>query len=178
MNHLATLCAMTGEADRVVLLYRAEGKERVVEFEAINRPSVVSAILCDYAQVREGLLFVSSGGITRLLRQTVPAQLGALYLAVLIEVPPDALDLKHEVSARIRSVYGGQEIVSVSAALNPPSRPGASYEQGESAVIPLALPLPGHAELPEYGPYDVTVSVDGEPPARLTFYLREPALKR
>jgi glutamate-5-semialdehyde dehydrogenase len=37
---------------------------------------VTTAMLADFAQVREGLLFVSSGGITRCYREQLPAPLG------------------------------------------------------------------------------------------------------
>ena len=37
---------------------------------------VTTAMLSDFAQVREGLLFVSSGGITRCYREQLPAPLG------------------------------------------------------------------------------------------------------
>lgn len=48
---------------------------------------LASAILCDFAQVREGLLFVSGGGITRIWRETFPAAAG-VSLALVFEAHP------------------------------------------------------------------------------------------
>jgi len=35
-----------------------------------------AALLCDFAEVREGLLFVVAGGITRVARASLPDRLG------------------------------------------------------------------------------------------------------
>ena len=48
----------------------------------LHRPEVgamelTTALLCDHVQVREGLLFIVAGGITRLRRPSYPAALGA-----------------------------------------------------------------------------------------------------
>ena len=44
------------------------------------------ATLCDFAQVREGLLFVSSAGITRVYRESFPAPIGVMLALVLGDV--------------------------------------------------------------------------------------------
>ncbi len=48
----------------------------------VDRDRVIG--LCDHVQVRDGLLFIVAGGITRLRRPSYPATLGA-GLAVVIE---------------------------------------------------------------------------------------------
>ena len=46
---------------------------------------ITTAVLADFAQVREGLLFVSSGGVTRCYRDQLPAPLG-VFLATVLEL--------------------------------------------------------------------------------------------
>src|SRR6476620_11747367 len=46
---------------------------------------VTTAMLADFAQVREGLLFVASGGVTRCYRDALPAPLG-VYLGTVLEL--------------------------------------------------------------------------------------------
>jgi hypothetical protein len=46
---------------------------------------ISNAMLADFAQVREGLLFVSSGGVTRCFRDQLPAPLG-VFLATVLEL--------------------------------------------------------------------------------------------
>ena len=56
-----------------------------------------AAIICDAASVREGLLHVLGGGITRIWRQDLPAALG-VALAVIVDLPPDVMFDPHEVT--------------------------------------------------------------------------------
>ena len=46
---------------------------------------ITTAMLADFAQVREGLLFVASGGVTRCYRDQLPAPLG-VFLATVLEL--------------------------------------------------------------------------------------------
>lgn len=46
---------------------------------------ITTAMLADFAQVRDGLLFVSSGGVTRSYRDSVPAPLN-VFLAIMLEL--------------------------------------------------------------------------------------------
>ena len=57
---------------------------------------VTTAMLADFAQVREGLLFVSSGGITRCYREQLPAPLG-VHLAIVLELDRLEAERPHEV---------------------------------------------------------------------------------
>ena len=45
-----------------------------------------TAVLCDFAQVRDRLLFVASGAVSRLYRRELPSPLG-LMVGLVIEVP-------------------------------------------------------------------------------------------
>ena len=65
------------------------------------------ATLCDFAQVREGLLFVSGGGITRANRSAFPADLG-LMLALSVEVSEAELSEPLEIRVRVENEDGEQ----------------------------------------------------------------------
>src|SRR6056297_1731064 len=53
-------------------------------------------ILCDFAQVRDGLLFVQSGGLTRLRAGRLPATFRC-HVATLVYLPPDEAAAAHHV---------------------------------------------------------------------------------
>ena len=68
---------------------------------------VTTAMLADFAQVREGLLFVSSGGITRCYREQLPAPLG-VHLAIVLELDRLEAERPHEVRVVVVDEDGGQ----------------------------------------------------------------------
>lgn len=140
--------------------------------DPLERAHIVGLTLCDFAQIREGLLFVASGGITRLYRPELPAALGPLTLATIVEIAPTELDQPHELNVRVRHVDTATELFTVAGAMTAPAAGGGNYEPGESATIPLAVPLPPNALLHQYGAYDLTASIDGGASARLTFYVK------
>jgi len=136
---------------------------------------ITTAILCDFAQVREGLLFVSSGGITRLYHQPdwpLPRPLG-LYLGLTVEIGPDEMGKVHEVRVRVVQQSTANEIASAVAAMQPVAGLPAELEAGEAATAAAAIPL-AMVQLPALGAYDVKVSVDGLTPRIMTVYLKPP----
>jgi hypothetical protein len=68
---------------------------------------ITTALLADFAQVREGLLFVSSGGITRCYRDELPAPLG-VFLAVVLGLDKVEAERTHEVEVKVVDEDGGQ----------------------------------------------------------------------
>lgn len=140
--------------------------------EPLERAHITALILADFAQIREGLMFVASGGITRLYRADLPAMLGPLWLATIVEISPMELDRPHELNVRVRHVETATELLTVTGAMTAPVAGGGNYEPGESATIPLAVPLPPNAPLHHFGAYDLTASIDRGPSARLTFYVK------
>lgn len=56
-------------------------------------------LLCDFAQVREGLLFVASGGITQVRSRTLP-----LCAAVVVALAPDDLGQPMELRLVLKRV--------------------------------------------------------------------------
>ncbi len=53
-------------------------------------PRLTTLLLCDFAQVREGLLFVSSGGVSRVVQSNYPAN-PRLHLAMVVHLPAASL---------------------------------------------------------------------------------------
>lgn len=126
---------------------------------------LAAAIVCDHASVREGLLIVVGGGVTRLWRPAMPAPLG-VDLAILLELTAGELDRPHEVvvdliseDGRAEGQFKGGFLVSGSAGLDP----------GEVAVVPFAAPLGAMAAVQSYGRYSFHVSVDGEAMKAVSF---------
>ncbi|MGH9209457.1 MAG: DUF6941 family protein [Acidimicrobiales bacterium] len=128
--------------------------------------SIQAGILCDFAQVREGLLFVASGCLTRMYRESLPGPLNVM-LALVVEIPHDEVDAVHELNIAVKQSSTASELGRVVTAL----QAGSSVrEPGESLWVPVVADLRSGV-VPEYGAYDVTMSVDGTPGPYLTFYV-------
>src|ERR1700683_4960786 len=101
---------------------------------------IPTAILGDFAQVREGLLFVSSGGVTRVYHQPdwpLPRPLG-LHLGLAVEVGPDEIDKVHEVRVRVVQQSTAMETAAVVAAMQPLSGLPAQLEAGGAPRHPAS----------------------------------------
>jgi len=128
--------------------------------------TISSAILCDFAQVREGLLFVASGALTRIFRPSLPAPLGVM-VGVVVELDFDEVGATHELVVAVKEAATAHQVGRIQATLHA----GASeLEPGESLYVPIPVSLHG-IELRSYGPHDVQVSVDGGVSTSLTFYV-------
>lgn len=128
---------------------------------------VQSILLCDFAQVREGLLFVCSAGITRLLIPSVPAPL-QLSIAVQLELEQTELSRPHQLVVSVRHNESATVAFRLTTAFQLNGPP--NLEPGESMMLPFAADLRGVAAL-HYGAYDVKVEVDDRDQRRATFYV-------
>jgi hypothetical protein len=133
---------------------------------------VASAFLCDAATVREGLLHVLGGGITRLWREEVPAPMG-VAVALLLEVDRSELGRPHQLEMVVMGEDGG-EVAKVQGGFQSPPNPHLEF--GENALLPIQVPLHG-AAVPTYGQYSMSVHIDNVMHARLTFIVRHPSQK-
>jgi hypothetical protein len=127
---------------------------------------VTTAVLCDFAQVRDGLLCVLSGGVTRIVRREMPAPMGVM-LAISFEVPFHERDLVHELAVVVRDP-SNEEIVSVRAGANIRSAPIAEPGEGLHCPVVLDLRLAG---VLRHGLHDVMIRVDDEPGSSLAFWV-------
>jgi hypothetical protein len=116
---------------------------------------VAAAFLCDFAEVRERLLFAVGGGITRLWRETFPASMEA-SLALLLELHQMELATRHDLQVVVQG-EDGQRVGEVKGAF----QMGApEVEVGENLLVPIALDL-RPAKLPTPGSYAVEIVIDG-----------------
>ena len=112
------------------------------------------ATLCDFAQVREGLLFISSAGITRMNRAQFPSPLG-IMLVVVFEVSPDAVrSFPHEMRFRLEN-EDGKRLMEGGGAFQLDSVPG-DLDSGEPVLLNFVADI-RNIPLPEPGRYQVVI---------------------
>lgn len=126
---------------------------------------VASALLCDAASVREGLLFVMGGGITRLWRENFPAPM-AVELAVVLELRQSELSRPHEIEVIVQGEDGGR-VAHVKGGV----QAAGDLEFGETLLVPIILSL-RDAGLPREGRYDIEIAVDGNHHRTIMFQAR------
>jgi hypothetical protein len=114
------------------------------------------ALLCDAASVREGLLHVLGGGITRVGRATFPSPLG-LSAAIALDFLADETEGEHRLEFRLYRVghEGPVATQRLDFSLQPP--PGG-LQAGEGNTVTMALPV--EATLPGPGVYRWEVEID------------------
>ena len=117
---------------------------------------ITSALLCDAATVREGLVHILGGGITRLNRPEYPSPM-MTGLALAVVLSPLEAGHPHEVVAIVQT-EDGEAIVQANGQLQP-GEPSPLLEPGESVAIQLAIPL-HQVVLPAAGGYSIEISVD------------------
>lgn len=114
------------------------------------------ALLCDSVTIREGLLHILGGGITRVNRENFPAPLN-LALALRIMVHPTEADRTHELKVLLLAQDGARVAeLGIQFGINDP----AALEPTEEASLPIALSL--HTiPLQHEGPYNFELIIDG-----------------
>ena len=118
---------------------------------------IAAAIVCDYTQVREGLLTVVSGGITRLWRDQVPGPFG-IELAVLVEVPPEERSDPHELHVTVTGP-NGEELAKLGGGFQLTNVPAGTYDADEPAFMPLPLDLRTVNAI-AYGWHSIKIRID------------------
>lgn len=133
--------------------------------EPLSPTRITTMLLCDFAQVREGLLTVVSGGVTRVGMSRFPAP-APLYLAIVLYLPPDATDHEHAV----RVLFKYPETAEKFAEANVSVSPHVGEElRVEGISFPVPLDLRG-VVLPKPGLIDIQVEVDGALQGELTLH--------
>lgn len=116
------------------------------------------ALLCDAVTVREGLLHVLGGGVTRVNRQSYPAPMG-VALALRILVHPTEASKPHTAVFIVQTSDGARLVEGTAEfGLTPGTVPDLA--PGEQLSLPLQLPLQT-VPLPSAGGYSVEVLIDG-----------------
>ncbi|HVV36791.1 MAG TPA: hypothetical protein VHC63_09340 [Acidimicrobiales bacterium] len=126
---------------------------------------VASALLCDAATVREGLLHILGGGITRLHRAEFPAPMQVTLVAQVVLTPTE-IQFAHDVTAVIQT-EDGDVVVQANGHLEA-GQPNPLLEPGESVILPLVINL-HNVVVPAPGGYSIEISVDEVHQTSLTF---------
>jgi len=113
-------------------------------------------MFCDFAQVREGLLFVSSGGVTRSLRDELPAPIG-VFLALVIELDRFEAQQQHIIRVSIMD-DDGKELAEVNGTFEFGSPELLLIDEQPS--IPITLDIRNVA-VERYGPVLASIYIDG-----------------
>jgi hypothetical protein len=124
-----------------------------------------AVILADHVTVREGLLHVLGGGITRVIRDPLPGPLGVM-LALMLQ-PDDFEDLlkPHDIEVVIKHAGTDGEDSVAKAVMT--LRTGAPAS-GPLPSVAVAVPLQA-VPVSKAGTHHVTVSLDGEQAAVIEF---------
>jgi len=127
-------------------------------------------LLCDFAQVREGLLFVQSGGLTRFVAPKLPAMFGS-YVAAMVYMPPNEAVEAHRMVMKIKSADTVDLIATINVELHEVQRTDGSLPV-EGRQVPVVVPLHKVA-FPAAGRYDLHVDIDDAIAGDLAFRVVE-----
>jgi hypothetical protein len=127
-------------------------------------------ILCDFAQVRDGLLFVQSGGLTRLAAPQMPARFSC-FVAALVYVPPDEAADAHTMLIKVKSAASAEVVATINVAMHENTEP-RGLRPGEGRQLPIVVPL-GAVTFSSAGEYDLHVDIDDELAGDLSFHVIE-----
>lgn len=126
----------------------------------------VDAILCDSAKVREGLLHLLGGGITRLWRDSFPSPM-TVDLALVLTLTTAERQHSHTLNIEIRG-SDGEQIANINGKFEMTGQPGPTVEVWEEVQLPLVVPLQG-IQLPTQGEYRIEVLIDNQSVRSLGF---------
>jgi hypothetical protein len=120
-------------------------------------PELDYALLCDYVRAEGGVAHVIAAGIDTIHRPEVPsvANLGLLARIVFAD---DEIDERHQVEVRLHDQEGEQVAqLNLSAVPRPIEGLLEGWPTGALLAINFGVPLPS------YGPYTLTILLDGTP---------------
>ena len=122
--------------------------------------------LCDYANVREGMLNIVSSGVTRIaVHSGFPSEVDS-YIAMSVYVQPHRVGTAHHGRVIIRFPDTAEEIARIDFEFNV----DADRHPGEGLFFPFALPLRGFG-FPHAGQVDISVSLNDQPAGLVSFWL-------
>ncbi|HET9690229.1 MAG TPA: hypothetical protein VFP61_03695 [Acidimicrobiales bacterium] len=143
-------------------------------------------LLCDFAEVSGGKLFVTGAGISLVASPAPqPPYVVNVCLAILVQIPWTETDQEHQLTVELVSeAGGGQQRVLLSDQLpeggNPADRGmivavfsaarSPMMVDGDESTMPMSMPLFG-LPLPQHGPYFFSVRIDGREMDRASFRL-------
>lgn len=143
-------------------------------------------LLCDFAEVSGGKLFITGAGISLIASssQQAPYPIN-LCLAILVQIPWTETDSEHLLTIELVSeADGAQRRIMLSDQLPDQANPAdrgmiavvftamrlPTMTDGDESLMPMSVPLFG-LPLPEHGPYFFSVRIDGREMDRASFRL-------
>ena len=129
---------------------------------------MTTALLCDHAQVRDGLLFVLSGGITRIIRDSFPAAMGTC-LALMLEFTSTETERPHQLEILVL----GEDGEEVPRASTPRCRSMARHAPSSPRTSNSRSPSISAAALARAGAYELHIALDDEHRRTLQFWAEE-----
>lgn len=129
---------------------------------------ITTDILCEYANVRDNLLNVLSGSITRMLVPTFPTRLG-LMLALVVEIPHEERQQAHEITVVLKHNESARDVSRITIGVQVEE---SDAQPGESLFMPVVADLRS-APINAFGSYDIRANADGNDGPHLTVYIAE-----
>jgi hypothetical protein len=140
-----------------------------------------AVLVCDYAQVNGGKLYVVGAGINMVLvNEAEPPHMVALWAGVVVTVPWPAHNQAHRLAVRLEHEDGERvRVASTPAGVDVSDEDegkllatfnagrGPMMQPGDESLLPLAVPL--SVRLPRLGGYRLTVELDGSDAAVARF---------
>lgn len=139
-----------------------------MRFDPLNDTGIdlTTLLLCDYANIREGMINIVSGGITRIGTSVgFPSPIDA-HLAMSVYVHPDKVANTHTGRVVLRYPDTVEEIARIEFQFHG----DADLHPGEGLNFHFALPLQGIAA-PHAGQIDVSVTINESPIGLLSFWI-------
>ena len=118
---------------------------------------ITAALPCDFAEVREGLLFISGAPVTRVWRPAFPAVLGLCVAAVIEGTPGELEGIPHDVELLI-SDQDGAVLAELKGGIQLAQAEGVA--PGEALQLPLVFNIMTLA-VGAPGPYELRLRLDG-----------------
>jgi hypothetical protein len=129
---------------------------------------ITTALLADFAQVRDGLLFVSSGGVTRCYRDQLPAPLN-IHMAMVMELDRIEAEKVHEVHVVVVD-EDGQQLAEIAGEI----QLGATQMMvNENVNVPIVFDL-RNVPIERYGSVEVRLYVQREHRRTLPIWVLQP----
>ena len=118
---------------------------------------VDTALLCESATTKDGLLYVLGGGIVQTQHAEFPAEIG-MTLALRIMLHPTELTRPHGLEILLQD-EDGQLVTKVDVGIG--ITENVVVPPGEEAPLVLPWSFPGRPKLPHPGRYSFEILIDG-----------------
>lgn len=125
---------------------------------------ISTAILCDFAEVRDNLLFVVAGGITRLFRADWPGPMN-VCLALMVELDWTERETPHELDVQVIT-EDGKPVARIQGAFQQGTGPDTDVH--EITFFPFTFDL-RQVVIEHVGWHSIEISIDSTPHHTLRF---------